>query len=92
MQCNVRCRKPSSRLISGCNKIVNNHKNSFGTGNVALSLLLNLFYSCINMLIVSISSVSARRNRTEDNIINFVTNIYTCLSCSHILITFGHDL
>ena len=22
----------------------------------------------------------------------FVTNIYTCLSCSHLLITFGHDL
>ena len=22
----------------------------------------------------------------------FVTNIYTCLSCSHFLITFGHDL
>ena len=50
-------------------KIVNKHKNSFGTGNVAHSLLLNLYYPCINMLIVCISSVSVRRKRTEDNTI-----------------------
>ena len=64
-------------------------KNSSGTGNVAHSLLLNLSYSCINMLIVVFHLCPSDANRLK--IIPFVTNIL-CVCRVRTFSTFGHDL